>query len=58
MINFKLCDAWFSGGVEFNFPRGQTWLYHETLPAVLCHYPNGPCAAIASSVDLARRVGW
>jgi hypothetical protein len=58
MINFGLRGGWYSGGVEFNFPRGHTVIANETLPAVLRRYPNGASAAIVGGVDLTRRVGW
>ena len=58
MINFGLRGGWYSGGVEFNFPRGHTVIANETLPAVLRRHPNGASAAIVGSVDLTRRVGW
>lgn len=58
MINFGLRGAWYSGGVEFNFPRGHTVIANEIVPAVLRHYPDGASAAIVGGVDLTRRVGW
>jgi len=58
MINFGLRGGWYSGGVEFNFPRGHTVIANEILPAVLRRYPDGASAAIVGGVDLTRRVGW
>ena len=58
LIKFGLRGGWFSGGVEFNFPRGHTVIANETLPAALRRYPDGGAAAIVGGVELTRRVGW
>ncbi len=58
MINFGLRGAWYSGGVEFNFPRGHTVISNETVPALLRRHPDGAASAIVGDVDLTRRVGW
>jgi tetratricopeptide (TPR) repeat protein len=58
MINFGLRGAWYSGGVEYNFPRGHTVVSNETVPALLRRHPDGAASAIVGNVDLTRRVGW
>jgi tetratricopeptide (TPR) repeat protein len=58
MINFGLRGAWYTGGVEFNFPRGHTVIANETIPALLRQHPDGAASAIVGNLDLTRRVGW
>ena len=58
MLNFGLRGAWYTGGVEFNFPNSHSVTTASPVPALLRRLPGGGGTVIVGALDLVSRMTW